>query len=137
MKYISITGTLICLLILSASSLDIKKEKKQTECLALALQGGGDMGAFQIGAFKGFVDRLRPEQVRYDVITGVSVGSINAGAIALHKIGNETGAAEYLNQMWRSFGPQNIYTSWDYGWVEGLTMRPGLFDNSVEIDYLT
>ena len=72
------------LLVCYAASMELKNAKK---CRALALEGGGDQGSYQVGVLKTFVDLLDPEDIKYDVITGVSVGSINAAAISLHEIG--------------------------------------------------
>ena len=43
----------------------------------LVLQGGGSLGAFACGVFKAFVKN----NVKFDIITGTSIGAIN-GAIA-------------------------------------------------------
>ena len=43
----------------------------------LVLQGGGSLGAFACGVFKAFVKN----NIKFDIITGTSIGAIN-GAIA-------------------------------------------------------
>lgn len=55
----------------------------------LSLEGGGDKGSYEAGVLKAFVESLPPNEVIYDVVTGVSVGAINAMAIALHPKGEE------------------------------------------------
>jgi predicted acylesterase/phospholipase RssA len=52
------------------------------KCRVLALQGGGDLGAYEVGAFWGLLEVNGAEESRYDVITGVSAGSINTLGIA-------------------------------------------------------
>ena len=63
------------------------------KCRALALEGGGDKGAFQVGAFKAMTEQLHPREVTYDVISGISVGAINAATIGIFPIGNEKAAS--------------------------------------------
>jgi predicted acylesterase/phospholipase RssA len=36
----------------------------------------------------------------YDVVTGVSVGSINAAGVALHDKGDEMNLIEFLSECW-------------------------------------
>jgi predicted acylesterase/phospholipase RssA len=65
------------LLIIPTLCLDSKK------CRVLVLEAGGDRGAYHAGAFRQFVNSLPADEVAYDVITGISAGGLNAGAIAL------------------------------------------------------
>jgi NTE family protein len=50
--------------------------KKDSENV-LILQGGGSLGAFACGAFKAF----EKKDIKFDIISGTSIGAIN-GAIA-------------------------------------------------------
>src|SRR5712692_7901774 len=48
------------------------------ECVALVLQGGGALGAFQAGVYQALVEAdLQP-----DWVAGISIGAINAALIA-------------------------------------------------------
>ena len=47
-------------------------------CTALALSGGGSNGAWEMGVLWGFLHYGNPDDFRYDVLTGISAGSINA-----------------------------------------------------------
>ena len=52
-------------------------------CRALAMSGGGAHGAFEAGVLWGLVKNDKDKRkFEYDVITGVSAGSINALGIA-------------------------------------------------------
>lgn len=53
-------------------------------CRALALRGGGTKGAYEVGVLKGFLKNLKPEDVAYDVIVGVSIGGLNAATLSLY-----------------------------------------------------
>jgi predicted acylesterase/phospholipase RssA len=48
------------------------------ECVALVLQGGGALGAYQAGVY----EALAEAGIEHDWVAGVSVGAINAAIIA-------------------------------------------------------
>lgn len=41
-------------------------------------EGGGDKGAFEVGVLRSFLKGLSADEIAYDIVTGVSVGAINA-----------------------------------------------------------
>lgn len=53
-------------------------------CLALALSGGGDKGAYEAGVISGLVNS--GTDVKWDVVTGISAGSIIAAASGLYAV---------------------------------------------------
>ena len=55
-----------------------------TVCRALAMSGGGSKGAFEAGALYGMY-HAKPAGADFDwdVVTGVSAGAINAGALSI------------------------------------------------------
>lgn len=123
---------LICVIFTSTMSID----KNSKKCRALVLEGGGDQGSYQIGVLKGFVENLPKEDVMYDVVTGVSVGSINAVALSLHEIGEEKAAIEWMYGLWSKLKKSDIYISWPFGLLEGVFFEEGLWDNSPQKDFL-
>jgi NTE family protein len=64
----------------------------------LVLEGGGDRGAYQAGAVRGLVENLPPKDVEYDVVSGVSIGAINAAGFSFFKPGKEDEASQYLSK---------------------------------------
>jgi len=70
------------------------------KCRGLALSGGGSKGAYEAGAFEALVKALPEIEVNYDIITGVSAGSMNAGAIGLFPRGSEAAANDFLQSFW-------------------------------------
>ena len=127
--------TKLFLLFSSILSLVLTTDKVNKKCRVLALEGGGDKGSYQAGAINGLVKNLPPEEVQWDVVTGVSVGAINAVAIGLHEKGKENEASEILLSQWRNLTASNIYQNWNWGPIEGLFYKSGLFDTSVGIKY--
>jgi NTE family protein len=63
--------------------------------IGLALQGGGALGAYEYGA----VTRLVEAGYRPQVVTGVSIGAINAAAVAGARDGDVAGT---LRRLWRA-----------------------------------
>src|SRR6266853_1871973 len=99
------------------------------ECVALVLQGGGALGAYQAGVY----EALAEAGIHPDWVAGISIGAINAALIA----GNPPERrVEKLRQFWEHittyvfgncttdvFGncPQDLLTPWMKGdWVRGL-----------------
>lgn len=63
------------------------------ETVALVLQGGGALGAYQAGVYEGLLER----DIRLDWVAGISIGAINAAIIA----GNpRSGALEKMQTFW-------------------------------------
>jgi len=80
---------------------------------ALVLSGGGFLGAFQVGVLNYINDNWKEitglsGRMKFDLIAGVSVGSINGSMIAMNKLG-------LLNELWIDKigrkGAGEIYTS--------------------------
>ena len=66
----------------------------------LSVAGGGAKGAYEIGAIHELVNTLDSPDSHYDVISGVSVGSINAAGAGLFGVGEEKEMADFLVNMW-------------------------------------
>ena len=101
------------------------------KCYVLALEGGGDKGAYQVGALKGLVDNVPDREVEWDVITGISVGAINAGGLAIFEIGQESEAADFLVNTWKEIkGNSDVFQNWWLGPLYGLFYKTGLYDTT-------
>ena len=68
------------------------------KCRILALRGGGVHGAFEAGVLQALTERMPANEIKYDYVSGVSVGAMNASIIALFPPGDEKEAVEYLVQ---------------------------------------
>jgi len=66
----------------------------------LALSGGSNKGAWEVGVIWGLVNYGNPDDFAWDVITGVSAGAINAGATAVFATGDEVNMADFLSDAW-------------------------------------
>src|SRR5260221_619594 len=91
------------------------------ECIALLLQGGGALGAYQGGVY----GALAEAGIHPDWVAGISIGAINAAVIAGNPPENRV---EKLRRFWEHittdvFGnfPQDFLPSWMKGdWSRGL-----------------
>lgn len=73
---------------------------------ALVLAGGGSKGAFEVGVLKSLIgDKL----IQYDIITGVSVGALNASFLSQFPIGKEQESIATLEAIWDNISQKNIY----------------------------
>lgn len=111
--------------------------KSGDKCYALALEGGGDKGAYQAGALAQIVEDSDPSEVQYDVITGVSIGSINGALLAGYPKGQEKNATEYMAETWKTLTRRDIYKNWPWGGVaRGLLFKGALYDSSPFREYI-
>lgn len=53
------------------------------------LKGGANRGSYEAGVIETLVNSLDPEDVKYDVISGISVGALNAAHVASFPRGQE------------------------------------------------
>ena len=75
------------------------------ECIALLLQGGGALGAYQGGVY----EALAEAQLHPDWVAGISVGAINSAIIA----GNPPESrVEKLRDFWESVTAPSIWRAW-------------------------
>jgi len=126
--------TLYFFLFLFLHSFSLRKRK----CKLLAFEGGGTKGAFQAGAFKAMVELLDPKEVQYDVIAGVSVGSVNGMLLAATAIGKEKEAAEKLSKLWATIEFKDVVAEYSY-WniIRGFFDKRSFLDNTPFLKYIT
>jgi len=90
-------------------------------CNILSLSGGGAHGAFQAGVLK----KLHQQGKKWDIITGISVGSINGIGLSLFTAPEQEKGIELLETIWT-----NITTSDVYRWNWNPIGDQSLLDNS-------
>jgi len=78
----------------------------------LSLSGGGAKGSYEAGALWQMARMLNGSDMHYDVISGISVGAINSGALGVHEKGDEEAATEFLRQVWMNMTSGSIYQAW-------------------------
>ena len=75
------------------------------KCRVLALRGGGTHGSFEVGVLKAFLAELDPSEIKWDYVSGVSVGAINGSFLALHPPGDERKAIQELEDLYMNYLP--------------------------------
>ena len=100
-------------------------------CRALALEGGGSHGAYQAGVLIGLIDGLDPAEVQWNVVTGISAGSLNAGAVSQYAMGDEANMKTFINETWSTLkGFSSVMKLWPLGPIDSVFFKSGLFDSS-------
>ena len=89
-------------------------------CRALALSGGANNGAWEVGVLHSWINEGRTEDFAYDVVTGVSVGSINGFFISVWPKGQEVEMVEAASQMWNDLTTADVYKNWLLSPAAGL-----------------
>jgi len=108
-----------------------------TKCMALAMSGGGTLGAYEAGALWGMYYGLADKkEMEYDVVTGVSAGSINLGLVSVYPKGQEEAMVNDLSHRWESLKQDDLYVDWTLGKVRGVTDKSGLVNTQPLTDYL-
>ncbi|HVS16263.1 MAG TPA: patatin-like phospholipase family protein [Thermoanaerobaculia bacterium] len=90
--------------------------------IALTLTGGGARAAYQVGLLRSLA-RSHPN-FRFDVITGVSAGAINASYLAANFEGLAD-AADDLTRLWTNLEPADVFRV-DAGSLLGRTAKWGM-----------
>ena len=79
----------------------VAKEEAQDHCYNLAMSGGGTRGAYEVGVLWGmWYGSENKEQFEYDVVSGVSAGSLNGAAFGLFEKGDEEHFINVISELW-------------------------------------
>ena len=60
------------------------------------MSGGGSNGAWEAGVLYGLAHNGNPEDYKYDVVSGVSAGAINAAVLSTFAPEDIVAASEYM-----------------------------------------
>jgi NTE family protein len=98
---------------------------RRKEKVAIVLSGGGPLGALQVGALKALFD----EGVRPDLVTGTSVGAINAAFLAFNP--SPEGVRE-IEQRWREMTEDDLFPGGRFRatWARMFVRGNRVFENS-------
>jgi predicted acylesterase/phospholipase RssA len=100
-------------------------------CLTAAFEGGGSKGAYEAGVLFVFTNTTNGPSVKYNAVSGISIGATNAGLVSSYPMGQEVAMAQNLVSFWTSLkGDSSIYVEWDGGLIDGLLFQAGLLNNA-------
>lgn len=80
--------------------------------IGLVFSGGGNKGAYEVGALSYLVDDVG---LAFHAVSGVSVGALNALFLGQYLVGEESLAVTHMRDLWNSIKPEKLhrkYTSW-------------------------
>jgi predicted acylesterase/phospholipase RssA len=92
----------------------------KNSCNILLLSGGGAYGAYEAG----IISRLVENGSRWDYLTGVSAGSINA--FFLSSLGYPANLTTILRDSWNSIKSDNVYKIVPTDWLKSLASNEPL-----------
>ena len=135
MKFV--TALLISSAVNSLQAVDLPKSGKR--CRALSMSGGGALGAYEAGALWGIFNSIPDKtEFEYDVVTGVSAGSLNTLGVAVYPKGQEQAMVDDLTYRWSHLTQGDLLKDWSpFGKVTGLATKTGIWDDSPLYNYLT
>jgi NTE family protein len=117
---------------------------------AIVFQGGGALGAYEYGVIKELFES-RGQDFKPDVITGISIGAINAAILAgaekpletldyiwRHVFAHPVPMPPYIEEVYESLVPQKIQQIFSVLGNEGMYRpRPEYYINPVIAPFLT
>jgi NTE family protein len=96
------------------------REEPEGGDLAVMLTGGGARAAYQVGLLLGIADHY--PDLKFQIITGVSAGAINAVSLAAAK-GSLAEKAKELERVWCELQCDSI---WHFDWKRAIPFRSAL-----------
>lgn len=95
---------------------------------ALAMSGGANKGAYQLGVLKSLMGERSHE---YDIITGISVGALNAAGLGMTKKGQPRASINWLIRFWLNNVDDGVIwrRHFPLGMIQGL-FKDSLFDSN-------
>lgn len=100
---------------------------------ALVLSGGGVKGAYQVGALQNLV---KDRGFSYDVLCGISVGSLNCSFMSLFPKTEEIIAVDSLLSFWNNVDSSQIFKRWfPFGKLHALWLK-SMYDSQPLIDLI-
>ncbi len=99
-------------------------------CRVAAFSGGGDRVAYQVGVINAFATYLNTTELRWNVVTGISAGSITATVVKTFNYGEEVAMASFMKEFVSSITKDQVLTNWPGGILDGLLSRRGIFDSA-------
>jgi predicted acylesterase/phospholipase RssA len=100
------------------------------KCYGVALEGGGTRGAYEAGALLALTEFLPVVETSYKIISGISIGAINACACAGFEVGDERNMALHVKDLWNGITSRKLIYSY---WFGGLFYRPSVLNNAAEL----
>lgn len=73
------------------------------------MSGGANKGSYEVGVVHGLAHILDEGETNWDVITGVSAGSLNTVGMSLFPVGAEREMSEFMVKTFSNFTTSTVY----------------------------
>lgn len=111
----------LILLSLIGMTLTTNANESMDRCLAVAMSGGGSRGAYEAGAMSGIYNAVSDKtSLEWDVVTGVSAGSINTLATIVFSKGQEADLVQFASDAWANMSSKEVWHNWSVGIAQGI-----------------
>ena len=110
--------------------------RAQDVCRALVMSGGAGNGAWEAGVLWGLMHYGDPVDFEYQVISGVSIGSMNAITLAGWDPKDGVAMSEHLSDLWQELSTTDVWVEWPLGRAMGLYEHGALLNNAPLFDTL-
>lgn len=98
---------------MSKRSTHVSKPHTHTQ-RALVLQGGGALGAYEVGVFKALYEKLfTPGEPLFDIVAGASIGAVNSCILVNHVIQNHNSWENSWDTLYRFWDDLKNPTPWN------------------------
>lgn len=101
----------------------------QDHCNALVLSGGSNNGAWEVGVLWGLAHYGEPSNFYWDVVSGISAGSINTAGTAGWRPDEVVEMTEFLSDTWRALNTSDLWQFYPHE-VKAALEGPSLLDSS-------
>lgn len=88
------------------------------------------MGSYQASVISTMIKELPDIETTYDVVTGVSVGSLNGAMLSTIPQGREDEFNDLVMGVWYDVEPRTVFKLWPSGLVDGILKETSMFDNA-------
>jgi predicted acylesterase/phospholipase RssA len=85
---------------------------------------------YEVGVLESLLAHLPQEEIEYDVVTGVSIGSVNAATIGMYEKGREKEAFAKLKEYWSDSSTNGTFVEWPTWGPLSAFWKNSLFDNT-------
>ena len=98
---------------------------RRRDKVAIVLSGGGPLGALQVGALRALFEH----GIRPDIVTGTSVGAVNAASLAFNPTPE---GVDEMERQWRSLGEDDLFPGGRFraSWARMFVRGSKIFESS-------
>lgn len=113
------------------------KKSLDEKCRIIAMSGGSNHGAWEAGVLWGLVNYGNPEDFAWNVVSGVSAGSLNTVMTAYFDVGDEVNMTQFMSDKWASATTHEIWTfRRDPGPIRSLWEAQSVLDDQPGYEFI-